>query len=269
MNIPMMIDAVRSKNPLIHNITNQVVVNFTANGLYALGASPVMANAVEETADMARNADALLLNIGTLTSDQVEAMIEAGKVANEKGIPVVFDPVGVGATPYRNQVAAKILEEVNVSIVRGNAGEVSQLAGLEAEVRGVDASGTTEGKAIARHAVEALGVPVLVTGKTDVITDGKQLFEASNGSSLLTKVTGTGCLLGSVVAAFLASHPDEAVVKAATAAVTFYNVAAEQATAHANGPGSFQMAFLDALTETTNRTVSANANTKHHILSEE
>ncbi|CQR48340.1 Hydroxyethylthiazole kinase [Paraliobacillus sp. PM-2] len=266
MSLTTMINAVRKKNPLVHNITNQVVINFTANGLYALGASPVMANAIEEAADMARNADALLLNIGTLTSDQVDAMIEAGRAANDKGIPVIFDPVGVGATPYRNQAASRILNEVKVTMIRGNAGEVSQLAGLEAQVRGVDSSGSFDNQSIARHAQQILGIPVLVTGEKDVITDGKSLFEVSNGTPMLTKVTGTGCLLGAVVAAFLATGEDK--VKTATAAVMFYNVAAEKAAQNAEGPGSFQIAFLDALASTTSVDVSADARITHHIVGE-
>lgn len=264
MNITTMVDAVRKKNPLVHNITNQVVTNFTANGLYALGASPVMANATEEAADMAKNADALLLNIGTLTSQQVDAMISAGKAANEKGIPVVFDPVGVGATPYRNQVAARIVDQVQLAMIRGNAGEISQLAGLEAEVRGVDTIGTFDPNEIASHATRVLHVPVMVTGKQDVITDGKQRFEIANGTPFMTKVTGTGCLLGAVVASFLAIEQDY--VKAATAATVFYDVAAELAVQKANGPGSFQMAFLDALANTTSNDVSERANISHHII---
>ncbi|MFB1050298.1 hydroxyethylthiazole kinase [Paraliobacillus sp. JSM ZJ581] len=266
MSLTTLINAVRQKNPLVHNITNEVVVNFTANGLYAIGASPVMANAMEEAADMAKNADALLLNIGTLTGDQADVMIEAGKAANEKGIPVVLDPVGVGATPYRNQVASRILNEVKLTMIRGNAGEVSQLVGLEAQVRGVDSSGSFDNISIARHAEQELGIPVLVTGEKDVITDGKDLFEVSNGAPLLTKVTGTGCLLGSVVAAFLATGENH--VKAAAAAVVFYNVAAEKAAKNVNHPGSFQIAFLDALASTTSEDVSTHAKITHRILSE-
>ncbi|WP_186580690.1 hydroxyethylthiazole kinase [Aquibacillus kalidii] len=242
-----MIDQVRDKQPLVHNITNQVVINFTANGLYALGAAPVMANAVEEAADMASNADALLLNIGTLTSAQVEAMILAGKAANQKGIPVVLDPVGVGATHFRSRAAEKILKEVKVSFIRGNAGEVGHLAGLTSQMRGVDASGESDNKLVAHQAVKTLGVPVIVTGKQDVITDGKTTYVISNGHFLLTKVTGAGCLLSSVVAAFLANSDNY--LDAAASAVGFYGVAAEIAAQHTNAPGSFQVAFLDSLYE--------------------
>ncbi|MCZ0702744.1 hydroxyethylthiazole kinase [Natronobacillus azotifigens] len=243
------IEQIKVKQPLVHNITNQVVMNFTANGLYAIGAAPVMANDVREVADMASIADALLINIGTLTIDQVEAMILAGRSANEKGIPVVFDPVGVGATPFRNQAAERILNEVSITLVRGNSGEISQLAGMDAEVRGVDATGNMDAVKIAKTAVRKLGTAVLVTGEQDVIADQNALAILSNGTPLLTKVTGTGCLLSSVVAAFLAVGKETVV--SAVAAASFYSVAAEFAVEKADQPGSFQMAFLDALSQTT------------------
>ncbi len=240
-----MINTIRDKNPLVHNITNQVVINFTANGLYAIGAAPVMANAVEEAADMASNADALSLNIGTLTSPQVEAMIIAGKAANNKGIPVVLDPVGVGATAFRTEAAERILSHVNVSIIRGNAGEISHLAGLDVTMKGVDTKFQGDNKKIALQAVKRLGIPVVVTGKQDVITDGKKCYLINNGSELLTKVTGAGCLLSSIVAAFLTTGDD--IVEAAAGAVGFYGVASEVASEHVSGPGSFQVALIDAL----------------------
>lgn len=266
-NITRMIELVREKEPLVHNITNEVVVNYTANGLYAIGASPVMASAIEEVADMAKNVDGLLLNLGTLTSNQAEAMIVAGKAANEKGIPVVLDPVAVGATPLRIAVASRILDEVKISLIRGNAGEISNLAGIEAEVRGVDTVGTLDNRKVAIHAAKFLGVPVMVTGKEDVITDGKEVYTISNGTPLLTKVTGTGCLLGAVIVAFLATGEDT--VQAATAAVAYYGVAAEQAAKHATAPGSFQIAFLDALFETNGQDVSEKIKIQHDSLNEE
>ncbi|MDL4841113.1 hydroxyethylthiazole kinase [Aquibacillus rhizosphaerae] len=243
--IPTLINQVRNKQPLIHNITNQVVVNFTANGLYAVGAAPVMANAIEEAADMANNADALVLNIGTLTTVQVDAMIMAGKAANKKGIPVVLDPVGVGATPFRTDAAEKIINSVKLSVIRGNAGEIGHLAGLKSDMRGVDAVSQANNQEVAIEASKRLGIPVIVTGVDDVITDGQEVFVVHNGHSLLTKVTGAGCLLSSVVAAFLTT--DGGLLEASTAAVSFYGVAAEVAAEHTSGPGTFQTAFLDAL----------------------
>ncbi|MFP3324828.1 hydroxyethylthiazole kinase, partial [Planococcus sp. SIMBA_160] len=138
-----LLEKVRANNPLVHNITNQVVTNFTANGLLALGASPVMANAKEEVAEMAQLADALVLNIGTLTKDTVEAMVIAGQAANEKGVPVLLDPVGVGATTFRTRTAKQLLQQVKISVVRGNAAEIAHLLGVDGwQSKGVDAKET-------------------------------------------------------------------------------------------------------------------------------
>ncbi|MCM3569551.1 hydroxyethylthiazole kinase [Neobacillus mesonae] len=236
------------ENPLVHNITNTVVTNFTANGLLALGASPVMANAPEETADMAKIARSLVLNIGTLTVQTVEAMILAGKSANEHHIPVIFDPVGAGATPFRTESARKILSNVNVSVIRGNAAEIANVIGKQWEIRGVDA-GAQAGNVmnLAVTAARQLNCHVVITGKEDIATDGNTTYVVENGHPLLTKVTGTGCLLTSVIGAFAGVEQD--VLKAAVAALTFYGVAAEKAadkTAHM-GPGSFQIEFLNQL----------------------
>ncbi|WP_053217489.1 hydroxyethylthiazole kinase [Virgibacillus senegalensis] len=243
--ITSLLRSVRNNQPLIHNITNQVVINFTANGLLALGASPVMANAEEEAADMAAVADALVLNIGTLTSPQVNAMIKAGKAANQKGIPVVLDPVGVGATPFRNMIALKILEEIDVTLIRANAGEIAFLAGADAEMKGVDSAFQGDGQRIAVKAAKQLKTAVALTGQEDVITDGNTVYLSGNGHQLQTKITGAGCLLSSVIAAFLAVEKNK--LPAAAAAVSYYGTAAEIAALQSAGPGSFQSKFLDAL----------------------
>lgn len=251
--VAAIIERVKETQPLVHNITNQVVMNFTANGLYALGAAPVMAHDRREVAEMAQNADALVLNIGTLTEELVEAMLIAGQAANEKGIPVVLDPVGVGATTFRTESTKRILEQVDIAIIRGNAGEVSQLAGIDAEVRGVDSSGEIDLKAVAKTALENLKQSVLITGKEDIIAADHQYVLINNGTSLLTKVTGTGCLLSAVVAAFLAV--ESSTIDAATAAIAYYTIAAEQAAKQAKLPGQFQYRFLDALSYTTSQDV--------------
>ncbi|MDQ0246744.1 hydroxyethylthiazole kinase [Bacillus fengqiuensis] len=239
---------VREKNPLVHNITNMVVTNFTANGLLALGASPVMAYAKEEVADMAKIAGALVLNMGTLNETEVEAMIIAGKSANEHGVPVVFDPVGAGATPYRTQTARKLLTEVNISILRGNAGEIANVIGEEWQVKGVDAGeGTGDRVGLAKKAAKQLGCLVVITGKEDVVSNGNQTVLIQNGHPILTKVTGTGCLLTSVIGAFAAVSTD--LMEAAVSALVYYGVAAEQAAEKTAdlGPGSFQIEFLNQL----------------------
>lgn len=247
-----LITKVRDNNPLIHNITNVVVTNFTANGLLALGASPVMAYAPEEVADMAKIAGALVLNIGTLTNSEVEAMILAGKSANAHGVPVILDPVGAGATNYRTDSSNRILNEVHISVLRGNASEIASVAGVKAETKGVDA-GSIQGSTLelAMTTAKKQNMTVVITGKEDIISDGDQTYIVRNGDPLLTKVTGTGCLLTSVIGAFAAIEKD--LVKASVAALTFYGVAAELAAQKTReyGPGSFQVEFLNQLSLVT------------------
>ncbi|MFB4164423.1 hydroxyethylthiazole kinase [Alteribacillus sp. JSM 102045] len=246
--VSKLLEQVREQKPLIHNITNVVVTNFTANGILSMGASPVMANAVQEAADMASAADALVLNIGTLNEGQVESMMLAGKQANEKGIPVVLDPVGAGATTYRTETARNLLEQLNITLLRGNEAEVSAIAGLDSDIRGVDASGRERDLgAIAGHAAKTLNIPVAVTGAKDAVTDGTNLYTIYNGHSMLTKITGTGCLASAVTAAFLTVSGS--VAEGAAAALGYYGVAAERAEGFASmeGPGTFQMELLNAL----------------------
>ncbi len=251
MNVQEMIallEQVRAKNPLVHNITNVVVTNFTANGLLALGASPVMAYAKQEVADMAKIAGALVLNMGTLNETEVEAMHIAGQSANQHGVPVIFDPVGAGATAYRTETARSIARELNISVIRGNAAEVANVVGEKWLIKGVDAGeGAGDVVALAQKAARELQAIVAITGKDDVITDGEITYLVHNGHPMLTKVTGTGCLLTSVIGAFAAVSEDK--LKAAVAAVTSYGVAAEIAwnKQGEHGPGSFQIEFLNQL----------------------
>ncbi len=247
-HIAGLLEKVREANPLVHNITNVVVTNFTANGLLALGASPVMAYAKEEVAEMARIAGALVLNMGTLDEQVVEAMIVAGRSANEHGVPVLFDPVGAGATAYRTAAARKIAGEVNLSIVRGNAAEIANMIGEHWAIKGVDA-GENGGSVheLAKKAAQRLNTAVAITGKEDVITNGQTGYAIRNGHPLLTKVTGAGCLLTSVLGAFSAVEKDP--LLAGTAALVTYGVAAELAARRAGeiGPGSFQVELLNQL----------------------
>lgn len=250
------LEKVREGRPLVHNITNVVVTNFTANGLLALGASPVMAYAEEEVADMAKIASSLVLNIGTLNSQTVEAMIIAGKAANENGVPVIFDPVGAGATRYRTETAQKIMKEVNVSVIRGNAAEIANVVGENWEIKGVDA-GDTNGNIVevAISAARKMNTVVVITGKEDIVTDGKNTYVVKNGHPILTKVTGTGCLLTSVIGAFAGVEKD--LIKAAIAALSFYGIAAEKAAEKTAkfGPGSFQIEFLNQLSLTSSEDI--------------
>lgn len=247
--ISAILTKVQKAKPLVHNITNVVVTNFTANGLYALGASPVMAYAPEEVGDMAKIAGAVVLNLGTLSSEQVEAMVIAGLSANAHGIPVLLDPVGAGATKFRTESALRILREVKVSILRGNAAEIAHLVGEAREIKGVDAgaSGLDENTVLAVRAARELNTVVAITGVEDVITDGITCRAISGGDALLTQVTGAGCLLTSVLGAFAAVEKN--LVLAGTAGLAFYGAAASRAAERtaAIGPGSFQIAFLDEL----------------------
>ncbi len=251
-----LIDRVREQSPLVHNMTNVVVTNFVANGLLAIGASPVMAYAKEEVADMVSIANSLVLNIGTLREPEVEAMIIAGKAANEKGVPVVLDPVGAGATPYRTNTVKRILSEVNISLLRGNAAEVANVVGEEWQTRGVDA-GTGEGNItdLARMAAQKLHMTVVVTGKDDVVSNGEKSIIISNGHPLLTKVTGTGCLFSSVVGAFASVETNY--LLAAAGASAFYGAVAERAilTTGDQHVGTFQMEFLNQLMITSSSDV--------------
>lgn len=252
--VSALLTKVQQTSPLVHNMTNVVVTNFTANGLYALGASPVMAYAPEEVADMAAIAGAVVLNIGTLNCEQVDAMIIAGQSANAHGVPVLLDPVGAGATRFRTESAQRILSEVKVSLVRGNAAEVAHLVGEAREIKGVDAghsaeSGDNGNAELAVRAARELNTVVVITGEEDVITDGTDVRIITGGHVLLTKVTGAGCLLTSVLGAFAAVESN--LLHAGAAGLAFYGAAASRAaelTAEL-GPGSFQIAFLDELSK--------------------
>lgn len=257
------LEKVRMVRPLVHNITNVVVTNFTANGLLALGASPVMAYAIEEVADMAKIASSLVLNIGTLNAQTVDSMLIAGKAANENGVPVIFDPVGAGATPYRTETAQKIMREVNVSIIRGNAAEIANVVGEDWEINGVDA-GEIKGNIteLAIGAAQKLHCVVVITGKEDVVSDGKTTYVVANGHPILTQVTGTGCLLTSVIGAF--AGVEKNLLKASTAALSFYGIAAEKAAKKTAeiGPGSFQIEFLNQLTLVSSEDINLYASFK-------
>jgi hydroxyethylthiazole kinase len=238
---------IRAQKPLVHQITNYVVMNETANATLALGALPVMAHAREEVEEMVGLASALVINIGTLSPHWVEAMLAAGRAANEKGIPVVVDPVGAGATRYRTETAKRLLDEVDVTVLRGNAGEIATLVGVEAEVRGVESidAGGDSGE-LAREAARTLGVVASVTGPVDHISDGENVLAVANGHELLATVSGTGCMSTAITGSFLAAKPETS-LEAAAEALAAFGVAGEDAAAEARGPGTFHAALYDAL----------------------
>jgi hydroxyethylthiazole kinase len=235
------------RKPLVHQITNYVVMNETANATLAIGALPVMAHAREEVEEMVGLASALVLNIGTLSEPWVESMLLAGRAATSRGIPVVLDPVGAGATAYRTDTARRILGEVDVTVLRGNPGEVATLVGADAEVRGVEsiASGL-EPAELARVAGRQLGLVASVTGPVDHVSDGERTLAVANGHPLLASVTGTGCMSSALTGCFLAAKPEEP-LEAAAEALAALGVAAEDAAAWAEGPGSFHVRLYDAL----------------------
>ncbi|MFN2451406.1 MAG: hydroxyethylthiazole kinase [Candidatus Dormibacteria bacterium] len=239
---------VREQRPLVHNITNLVVTNVTANALLAIGAAPVMAHAPEEVEIMAAAADALVLNIGTLTTPWVEAMLQAGRAANGAGTPVIVDPVGAGFTPFRTDTSARLLRELTVAAVRGNAGELRALAGAAGDVRGVDAAGSAASAAEARQIARGLGTTVALTGPVDQLSDGSSVVSIANGDALLARVTGTGCIATALGGAFLGVAADTPLA-ALTAALVSLEVAAEEAAREARGPGTFAAALLDALSK--------------------
>jgi hydroxyethylthiazole kinase len=246
MNVGADLAAIRERKPLVHQITNYVVMNETANATLALGALPVMAHALQEVEEMAVAASALVLNIGTLSDEWVEAMLAAGRAANRSGAPVVLDPVGAGATGYRTGTALQLLDELEVGVVRGNSAEIATLAGQEAEIRGVEAVGSEGGPELAREAARTLGCVVAVTGPVDHVSDGERSFALANGHELLGTVSGTGCMSTAVTGCFLAVRPDDPLEAAAEALVAF-GVAGEDAAQDAKGPGSFHVALYDAL----------------------
>lgn len=240
------LELVRQKSPLIHNITNYVVMNNTANALLALGASPVMIHAVDEAAEMASLASALVINIGTLDEYWLKGMILAGKSALKNNKPIVFDPVGAGATAYRIEASKQIIEECRPSIIRGNASEIMSLCNANIKTKGVDSTASSD---LAVDSAKALasqtGAIVVVSGETDYITDGKNIEYVKNGSPMMEKVTGMGCTATAIVAAFAAINPD--LLKAATHAMAVMGICGEVASLRSRGTGSMQVNFLDEM----------------------
>jgi hydroxyethylthiazole kinase len=242
------LEAIRATKPLIHNITNFVVMNETANAILALGALPVMSHAAEEVEEFARMSGALVLNIGTLWPELVDSMVLAGIAANGAGVPVVLDPVGAGATGLRNVAARRILSEVDVALVRGNAAEIAFLAGEAAEIRGVESiEAGGEAGALARALARQEGCAVAVTGVIDYVADAERVFTVANGHPLMGRITGSGCMSTAICACFLAVADAEDRTAAAAEALAAFGVAGEMAARHASGPGTFHATLYDAL----------------------
>ncbi len=245
-----LLERLRERKPLVHNITNLVVTNITANATLAMGASPVMSHAIEEVTDMVGAAGALVLNIGTLDPHLVDAMVAAGAKANELGIPVVLDPVGAGATPFRTKSIERIMKEVNVAILRGNESEIAIVGGHGGTIKGVDAvDSDRDTEYLAKAVADRLGCVVAITGAVDYVSDGQDTARIHNGHPMMSLVTGTGCTATSITGAWAAVTGD--MVLAAAGALCYFGLAGERAAKEAEGPGSFQARLLDELYKLT------------------
>ncbi len=232
------------ERPLIHHITNYVSVNLVANITLCTGALPVMAHAREEIEEMSSLASALVLNIGTLDLGRIKSMLLAGSKANERGISVILDPVGAGATSLRTKTAERLLSELEISAVCGNAGEVATLAGLSAEVRGVE-SLSGDAREAAEKAAGSLGVTVAATGETDYVSDGRRTLAVENGHLLMGRIVGSGCASTAVVGCFAAAGGADP--ETVSEALAYFGRAGEVAAEKAEGPGTFEPRLLDAL----------------------
>jgi hydroxyethylthiazole kinase len=256
--IPELSALVREKRPLVHHITNYVTVNDCANITISVGAAPVMADAPEEVCEMVSFANALVLNIGTLNKGQIESMVLAGGMANDRGLPIILDPVGAGATQYRTESAQRLLDELEITILKGNAGEIGTLAGAEASVKGVDSAGVTgDMETIAGHFAKRAGITVVVSGPVDIVTDGKRVLLVENGHPMMGSISGTGCMAASVTAAFAAVADDPVIASAA--ALAAFGIAGEKAAACARGPYSFRTALFDKMAAMKPEDLASNA----------
>ncbi|TGC10585.1 hydroxyethylthiazole kinase [Methanolobus halotolerans] len=235
---------IRESKPLIHHITNWVTIYDCANMTRTFGALPVMAHAREECADMTNIASALVLNIGTLTTEIIDAMIISAKAANEKRIPVLLDAVGVGATKFRDDMAAKILDSVHIDIIKGNYSEVAKLAGEDARTRGVESTAIdAEPRQLAKKFAGSRSCVVVMTGKDDIISDGERTFVVKNGHESMGYIVGTGCMAASVIASFAAINSDHC--DAAKDALCYFGIAGELAAEKSVTPGTFKMHLYD------------------------
>lgn len=240
------IQAVKKFSPLVHNITNYVVMESTANGLLAIGASPIMAHALDEVDDIVKIASSLVLNIGTLSPQWIQGMVVALKAANVKGIPVILDPVGAGATPYRTATAHSLLNQGSVKVIRGNASEIASLSVSQALTKGVDSLlNPTECQNQARILASENRCVVWMSGHIDVVTDGQSSILIHNGHPIMSKVTGMGCMATAITGAFLAVNSN-ALLGCAHAAILM-GIVGEIAAEKCKGPGSFKIEFLDTL----------------------
>jgi hydroxyethylthiazole kinase len=244
--VPEALQKLRAKRPLVHHITNYVTANDCANATLCIGGSPVMADAREDVEEMLSQASALVLNIGTIRPEQIEAMILAGRMANHFDIPVVLDPVGAGATLFRTRASYTLLEKVSIAVLKGNPGEIGVLSGAGGKMAGVDSRGIQgDAIAIAREYAEERAGTVVITGPTDIVSNGRKTYLVDNGHPLMGRVSGTGCMATSILAAYLGAVNNP--LLASVAALSTFGIAGEDASLASNGPASFKVALLDSL----------------------
>lgn len=246
-------EALHTKRALVHHITNYVTVNDCANVVLAIGASPIMADESNEVEEMVAICDALVLNIGTANERTIASMLKAGKAANAKGIPVVLDPVGVGATSFRHQSVAKLMEAIHFSIIRGNMAEIKTIAGLEVKSAGVDSlDEESDGAQIARNLAQKLHCVIAITGKTDLVTDGNVCYALDNGDIALTNVTGTGCMSTSLIGSFVGASKNA--LASAVAGILTMAIAGEIAD-KSKGMGTFHVSLIDSISQMNMTTI--------------
>jgi hydroxyethylthiazole kinase len=247
-DLKSLLEKLRSERPLVHNVTNYVVMNFTANTLLAMGASPVMAHSVDEVEEMVSLASAFVINIGTLSKHWIESMIRGGRKANELDVPIILDPVGSGATSLRTKTFRSLVKELELKVVRGNASEILSIGSDSIKTKGVETvHDADQAMETAREMAREIESVAAITGPVDLITDGTRVIRCYNGHPLLGSVTGTGCAATTTIAAFAGVTNDP--LEATAAGLAFFGLAGELAGARANSPGSFMISLLDAMYE--------------------
>lgn len=246
---------VREKKPLIHHLTNWVTIYDCAQIVKSFGASPVMAHAPEEAADMCSFASALVLNIGTLTTEFIDSMKIAAKRANERNIPVVLDVCGAGATPFRDKKCSELIAETKINIIKGNSSEIARIAGLSVTTRGVDAGEVTrDHKEICTLLAKEKNCTVVMTGKEDIIADSKSVYIVKNGCDMMPHVVGTGCMASSVIGTFAGANPEN-IAAASAAGLCCYELASELAIVKSDGPLSFKHNLMDSVYNLTEKDI--------------
>jgi hydroxyethylthiazole kinase len=257
--IEEILEKIAEKKPLIHHLTNYVVMNDSANVTLAVGALPIMAQEEAELDDITNMASAVLLNIGTLKQDEINHMLLAGKYANFKNIPLILDPVGAGASKFRTRTAKNLLQNLKINIIKGNSFEISTLCDLPAEGIGVDAISTNKNYAdIAKKAAKIYECIVLLTGEKDFVSDGEKVFVVEGGSFMMSKITGCGCMLGSVTGAFAAIEKND-LLKASLGASIFFKSAGKIAQQRGDLPGAFRNSLIDSIFLLANKREKLNA----------